>query len=75
MESNKALEAKLVVDEWNAHQRIGQAVRVLLDDASFRKSKTRSEAWVASGQPLVLVEGICGGYSLYRVVPDWREGG
>ena len=75
MESIRALEAKLMVDDWNAHQRRGQAVRVLLDDASFRKSKTRSEAWVASGQPLVLVEGICGGYSLYRVVYDWKEGG
>jgi len=75
MESIRALEVKLMVDDWNAHQRIGQAVRVLLDDASFRKSKTRSEAWIASGQPLVLVEGICGGYSLYRVVPDCGEGG
>ena len=75
MGNNKALEAKLMVDDWNAHHREGQAVRVLLDDASFRKSKTRSEAWVASGQPLVLVEGICGGYSLYRVVYDWKEGG
>ena len=74
MDSIRALEAKLTVDDWNAHQRIGQKVRVLLDDASFRKSKTRSEAWIASGQPLVLVEGICGGYSLYRVVPDWKEG-
>ena len=75
MESIRALEAKLRVDDWNAHQRKGQAVRVLLDDGSFRKSKTRSEAWVASGQPLVLVEGICGGYSLHRVVADWKEGG
>ena len=75
MGNNKALVAKLMVDDWNAHHRKGQAVRVLLDDASFRKSKTRSEAWVASGQPLVLVEGICGGYSLYRVVPDLGEGG
>jgi len=71
----RALEAKLRVDDWNAHQRIGQAVRVLLDDGSFRKSNTRSEAWVASGQPLVQVEGISGGYSLYRVVADWKEGG
>jgi len=75
MESIRALEVKLMVDAWNAHQRIGQAVRVLLDDGSFRKSKTRGEAWVASGQPLVQVEGIGGGYSLYRVVPDWKEGG
>jgi len=75
MRNNRALEAKLKVDDWNAHQRIGQAVRVLLDDGSFRKSITRSKAWIASGQPLVQVEGIVGGYSLYRVVPDWKEGG
>jgi hypothetical protein len=67
----RAMEVKLMVDAWNAHQRIGQAVRMMLDDGSFRKSKTRSEAWIASGQPLVQVEGLGGGYSLYRVVPDW----
>jgi hypothetical protein len=67
----RALEVKLMVDAWNAHQRIGQAVRMMLDDGSFRKSKTRSEAWIASGQPLVQVEGLGGGYSLYRVAPDW----
>jgi hypothetical protein len=75
MRNNRALEAKLKVDDWNAHQRIGQAVRVLLDDGSFRASITRSEAWVASGQPLVQVEGIFGWYSLYRVVADWKEWG
>jgi len=75
MENIKALEVKLVVDAWNAHQRVGQAVRVMIDDGSFRKTVTRSEAWIASDQPLVLVEGIGGGYSLYRVVPDWEEGG
>jgi len=75
MESIRVLEVKLMVDAWNAHQRIGQAVRVMLDDGSFRKSMTRSEAWVASGQPLVQVEGkVVGGYSLYRVAPDWEEG-
>jgi len=75
MGNNKELEAKLKVDDWNANQRIGQAVLVLLDDGSFRKSITRSDAWIASGQPLVQVEGIVGGYSLERVVPDWKEGG
>lgn len=66
-------EVKLMVDSWNAHQRIGTAVRVLLDDGSFRKTKTMSEAWVvAAGRlPLVHVEGIGGGYSLLRVAPDW----
>jgi len=70
----KALEVKLMVDAWNAHHWINQAVRVMLDDGSFRKSMTLSDAWIASGQPLVKVEGIGGGYSLYRVVADWGEG-
>jgi hypothetical protein len=73
MEGIRALEVKLMVDSWNAHQRVGTAVRLLLDDGTFRKTKTRSEAWIASGQPLVQVDGICGGYSLYRVAPDWEE--
>jgi len=73
MESIKALEVELMVDAWNAHQRIGQAVRVMLADGSFRKSTTRSEAWIVSGQPLVQVEGMGCGCSLYRVVPDWKE--
>jgi len=71
----RAQEVKLMVDAWNAHHGIGQAVRVMLDDGSFRKSKTRSYACIASGQPLVQVEGLGGGYSLYRVVPDWEDGG
>jgi hypothetical protein len=73
MESIRELEGKLMVDSWNAHWRVGTAVRVLLDDGSFRKTKTRGEAWNASGQPLVQVEGIAGGYSLRRVAPDWEE--
>jgi hypothetical protein len=65
-------EVKLMVDSWNAHYAVPMSVRVLLDDGSFRKTKTRSEAWVpASGWPLVQVEGIGGGYSLFRVAPDW----
>jgi len=75
MENIKALEVKLMVDAWNAHHWINQVVRVMLDDGSFRMSMTRSKAWIASGQPLVEVEGISGGYSLYRVVTDWKEGG
>jgi len=73
MEGIRALEVKLRVDSWNAHQRVGDAVRVLNDDGSLLRSKTKSDAWIASGQPLVRVVGICGGYSLYRVAPDWGE--
>ena len=68
------VEVLLLVDSWNAHWVIGTSVRVLLDDGSFRKTKTRSEAWIVAGKhPLVSVEGIGGGYSLFRVAPDWDE--
>lgn len=65
-------EVKLLFDSWNAHHRIGTAVRVLLDDGSFRKSKTVSEAWFVGAMPVVKVEGIAGGYSLLRVAVDWE---
>jgi hypothetical protein len=68
-----ALEVQLMVDAWNGHNGTGTAVRVLLDDGSFRKSRTRSDAWIASGKPLVSVFGIGGGYSLYRVAVDWED--
>ena len=64
-------EVALMVDSWNAHQRVGTAVRVLLDDGSFWKTKTRSEAWMVGLMPVVQVEGIGGGYSLLRVAVDW----
>ena len=64
-------EVVLLVDSWNAHQRIGTAVRVLLDDGSIRKTTTRSEAWLLGPMPVVLMEGIGGGYSLLRVAVDW----
>jgi hypothetical protein len=65
-------EAAFQVESWNAHNRVGQAVRVLLDDGSFRRTKTSSDAWVvAPASPVVVVEGISGGFSLLRVAPDW----
>jgi len=64
-------EVTLMVDSWNAHQAVGTEVRVLLDDGSFRKTKTRSEAWRLGPMPVVQVEGIGGGYSLRRVAVDW----
>jgi len=64
-------EVALLVESWNAHQRLGTAVRVLLDDGTYRKTKTRSEAWVVGSMPVVQVEGIGGGFSLFRVAPDW----
>ena len=64
-------EVALLVESWNAHWRSGTAVRVLLDDGSFRKTKTASEAWMVGPMPVVKVEGLGGGFSLLRVAPDW----
>jgi hypothetical protein len=65
-------EAAFQVESWNAHNRVGQAVRVLLDDGSFRRTETSSDAWVvAPASPVVVVDGISGGFSLLRVAPDW----
>lgn len=64
-------EVKLMVDSWNAHQRKGTAVRILLDDGSVRKTKTRSEVWMEGPVPVVALDGICGGYLLFRVAVDW----
>jgi hypothetical protein len=66
-------EVALMVAAWNAHNRVGTAVRVLLDDGSFRKSRTASEAWMVGPMPVVKFEGIGGGYSLLRVAVDWEE--
>lgn len=67
------LEAAFQVDAWNAHNRIGVAVRVLLDDGSVRLGATTSEAWVVCGEfPVVKVSGVSGGVSLRRVAVDWE---
>jgi len=66
-------EVALMVASWNAHQRVGVAVRVLRDDGTFRKTRTASEAWMVGPMPVVKVEGIAGGFSLFRVAPDWMD--
>ena len=56
--------------EWNAKHKIGRGVIVRLDDGKLKYTKTRSEAWeLGHGQPVVMVEGISGGYDLARVKP------
>jgi hypothetical protein len=49
---------------------VGTHVAVVRDDGSVLETKTRSEAWlVGDGTPVVMVEGISGGYLLERVTP------
>ena len=68
----------IVVNEWNERNPIGTEVAVALDDGSIKQTKTRSEAWLASGTPVVMVEGIQGGYLLSRVTAknqdEYKEG-
>lgn len=61
-------------DEWN--EKYPPGTDVFLDEyltGSPFSTKTRSVAWVASCQPLVLVEGKTGGYSLDIVTPNCQE--
>lgn len=53
--------------EWNEKNPIGTAVNVTMDDKSVKQTKTRSEAWILCGTPVVLLKGISGGYMLSRV--------
>lgn len=63
----EALNMDIIVVEWNERNPIGTKVDVTLDDGAVKQTKTRSVAWLASGTPVVMVEGISGGYSLSRV--------
>lgn len=56
--------------EWNAAHRPGIGVIVKKDDGTLKFTRTRSEAWeLGHGQPVVMLEGISGGYDLARVTP------
>lgn len=52
---------------WNENNPIGTKVNVTMDDKSVKQTKTRSAAWPLCGTPVVLLEGISGGYMLSRV--------
>ena len=54
--------------DWNKRYAVGQKVVVATDDHSTVFTKTRSPAWDLGGHtPVVMVEGIAGGYALDRV--------
>lgn len=56
--------------EWNAQHKAGIGVIVKLDGGKLKYTKTRSEAWeLGHGQPVIMLEGISGGYDLARVTP------
>ena len=52
---------------------IGTAVILTKDDSSEVCTKTRSAPWILGGHtPVIMVEGIGGGYSLSRIRLDKR---
>lgn len=62
--------AERAVDLWNKEHPAGTAVVVTKDDGAEVHTRTRSEAWVMpAGHPVVLLEGVSGGYALERVRP------
>jgi hypothetical protein len=48
---------------------IGSPVAVTLGDGREVHTRTRSAPWQASGQWIVLLEGMTAGYALHRVRP------
>lgn len=55
--------------KWNERCPIGTEVLLTDDLGEEHRTRTRSAAWAACGQPLVLVEGRTGGYLLDRIRP------
>lgn len=61
-------QLQAMVDHWNKTVPIGTPVQVANDFGKVSDTKTKSEAWLLGGHtPVVLLEGISGGYSLERV--------
>ena len=55
-------------EEWNNTYPLGQPIYLTEDDDSTTATQTRSKAWdLGNGQPVVLVTGRRGGYSLDRI--------
>lgn len=67
---NRSKRRSFTAAEWNQAHRPGTAVIVTLDSGARKWTRTRSEAWeLGHGQPVVMLEGISGGYDLARVTP------
>jgi len=56
-------------EEFNEWYEVGHPVIVTKDDGSEVRTNTRSVAWDLCGTPVVMVNGIRGGYMLSRVRP------
>lgn len=60
------IRAQAMLTRWNQEYPPGTrvALRLLLDGPEVEETTTRSQAWMISGHPSVLVEGRSGGYGL-----------
>lgn len=64
-----------LIARFNAQWPVGSACTVIKDLGGALETRTRSTAWgLGDGSPVVMVEGISGGYALERVIPH-RDGG
>jgi len=67
----KRLEQGWTPEEFNKRFPPGTPVQVLRDNGDRMRTRTRSQAWILGGHtPVVMVEGIAGGYRLDRVEPE-----
>lgn len=65
-------ESQMMADLWNERYPEGTEVHFMAADGDFI-AKTRSVAWMASDQPLVLLQGFTGGFSLRFIKPVGRD--
>lgn len=63
-----------LVDVWNRTVFVATKVWLLEDDGSTTRTTTKSVAWMAGAQPLVMVADRVGGYSLWRIRPVIDDG-
>ena len=62
-------QGQAIAEAWNEHTPEGTAVELIDDLGKRSRTRTRSVAWtLGHGEPVVLVEGRTGGYSLARLV-------
>lgn len=66
-EHPRSVASARALADWNRDVQPGTPVVVTRDDGSTLETRTRSRAWDLCGTPVVMVDGISGGYALHRV--------
>jgi len=71
--AQRAAEERIAFQNWTAP--VGTSVEVTRDLGDKFVTKTRSMPWkLGNGTPVIMVEGISGGYLLTRVRPVSADG-